>query len=421
MTRSSTQHAPLGESLSLNPKRSRPSECATGLTSVSRYDLRYKPQADADLGVPGLLDFSSWRIATREEVARSLDRGRTKQPPEKKGRTRFLVVRSRLRPVDVYAYLRARFGEPNGIQNMLRSDDSDNWIHWDFNLKTHDRDIYIAGTSREIHFMLQDGLTDREWKAFVLGFQAEFGRLGREKSEMTRTFDKFLVFQNKFVSVARICAELHAQIVDTPRFESHRPRKPSAKDVNYAVAPLQRAGERADKLYGACVQLSLLTPVLAEAYINMFALILRRPALRNDWENYQAFVREHIPERLGRLHEVCFGMLPVDITTKAFGRFMTVMNKRNFNIHGNVDPEREAVETVYFEGKRPLFAEAGHHLGRFFANLERLHRPDVVIEDYEAVHVSSTNSPPTSTMWLSSFSKISSRTRFRGGRPARER
>ena len=42
-TRSSTPHAPLGESSSLNPKPSRPSECATGLTSVSRCDRWYKP------------------------------------------------------------------------------------------------------------------------------------------------------------------------------------------------------------------------------------------------------------------------------------------------------------------------------------------------------------------------------------------
>src|SRR5712671_996836 len=40
-TRSSTPHAPLGESSSPSPKRSHPSECATGLTSVSRYDLWY--------------------------------------------------------------------------------------------------------------------------------------------------------------------------------------------------------------------------------------------------------------------------------------------------------------------------------------------------------------------------------------------
>jgi len=345
-----------------------------------------KPKADLNPGAPGILDFSSWRIASRREVAEFLGKDRPKPTPEKRGQSRSLVVRSRLRPIDVYAYLRARFGEPNGFQNFLRRDDSDNWIHWDFNLKIHGRDIYIAGASREIHFMLQDGLTDLQWQALILGFQVEFGRLGREKSEMTKTFEKFVVFQNKFVSIANICAELHEQIVDTPAFEPLRPRKPSAKNINYAVAPLRRAGERADKLYGACVQLSLLTPVLAEAYINMFALILRRPALRAVWDGYQVFVREHVPERLGRLHEVCFGMSPVDTTTEAFGRFMTVMNKRNFNIHGNVDPEREAVETVYFEGKRPLFAEAGHHLGRFFADLERLHRPDVILEDYEAVH-----------------------------------
>src|SRR6202044_65539 len=40
-TRSSTPHARLGESSSLNPKRSPPSEGATGLTSVSRYDPWY--------------------------------------------------------------------------------------------------------------------------------------------------------------------------------------------------------------------------------------------------------------------------------------------------------------------------------------------------------------------------------------------
>ena len=47
-TRSSTPHAPLGESSSLNPKPSPPSQSATGLTSVSRYDLWYKVPKDFD-------------------------------------------------------------------------------------------------------------------------------------------------------------------------------------------------------------------------------------------------------------------------------------------------------------------------------------------------------------------------------------
>src|SRR6202167_4545939 len=41
-TPSSTPHAPRGESSSLSPKRSPPSECANGLTSVNRYDLWYQ-------------------------------------------------------------------------------------------------------------------------------------------------------------------------------------------------------------------------------------------------------------------------------------------------------------------------------------------------------------------------------------------
>src|ERR1700729_1265254 len=50
MTRSSTPHAPLGKSSSLNPKRSPPSECAIGLMSVSHYDPWYKPQLYGDNG-----------------------------------------------------------------------------------------------------------------------------------------------------------------------------------------------------------------------------------------------------------------------------------------------------------------------------------------------------------------------------------
>src|SRR6516165_1796303 len=40
-TRSSAPHAPRGEISSLSPKQSPPSQCATGLTSVSHYDPWY--------------------------------------------------------------------------------------------------------------------------------------------------------------------------------------------------------------------------------------------------------------------------------------------------------------------------------------------------------------------------------------------
>jgi hypothetical protein len=62
------------------------------------------------------------------------------------------------------------------------------------------------------------------------------------------------------------------------------------------------------------------------------------------------------------------------------------MDKRNNIIHGNVDPEIEQVERVYFDGKIPLFEQPGDHIGKFFEALERQHDPETAIKDYEDTH-----------------------------------
>jgi hypothetical protein len=114
---------------------------------------------------------------------------------------------------------------------------------------------------------------------------------------------------------------------------------------------------------------------------------LRRRDLDPETPEYEAFLREPVPNRLKLLSRNCFGFnTEIDPATNAYRGFLRVMNKRNFAIHGNVDPLREKMETVYFEGKRPLFVDAGHHLMRYFEALERLHQPDVVRQDYEDVH-----------------------------------
>lgn len=67
----------------------------------------------------------------------------------------------------MYCYLKARFGEPNGVQNILRSDSSDNWIHWEYSLKADGEDISIGGTYREVHFMLTEEPADADWPVLL--------------------------------------------------------------------------------------------------------------------------------------------------------------------------------------------------------------------------------------------------------------
>jgi hypothetical protein len=292
-----------------------------------------------------------------------------------------------LKPVDVYSYLRARFGEPNGFQNFLRRDDSDNWIHWDYNLKAADNDVYILGTSREIHFMLSEALSDAQWKELILAIKTDFRRIGREKSKILKSFEKFVVFQNKFYNLAKLCADLHANILDAPPFNVNMPSVKTRQAMRRHTKALQQASERADALYGDCLKLRLITPIMAEAFINMVILTFCKPEIRADKKQYDEFLRAKIPQRLELLSKNCWGFIrDIDKSTEEYGNFMRVFDKRNFVIHGNVDPIREQIETVYFDGKRPLFADSGDHIVKFYEQLENLNNPSEVIKDYENIH-----------------------------------
>lgn len=331
---------------------------------------------------PACLHIEAWCKSTPAEVAEFLD---TKKPGRPKRHT--LVVRSRLKPVDVYAYLKARFGDPNGLQNFLRQDSSENLIHWDFNLKAADVDLYFCGAAREIYIIVTETLTDEQWKALILTLRSDYARVARSKSEVMKSFEKYLVFPNKFTSLAGLCADLHADIVDAPPKEE-LPDLPEAKEgLDAYRAAMGRTSERATDLYGNCLKLRLLTPIMAEAYINMIILMFCRDKIRKDAEQYQMFLREKVPRRLALLSQYCYGFTrAIDTKTDAYANFMRVIDKRNFALHGNVDPVNEKIEVIYFDGKRPLFAAPGHHLQTFFENLERLHDPQQVIHEYEQVH-----------------------------------
>jgi hypothetical protein len=341
--------------------------------------------------MPSCTNVVAWRVATNEEVLEFLRRDRSSPTKKTKRRTRskrVLIIRTHLRPVDVYSYLRARFGPPNGFQNALRRDDSDNWIHWDFNIKAGQTDVYIAGTSRTVQVMTSEDLSDNEWKDLVIALKVDFARVAKQKSAMTRSFEKFVVFQNKFVALSGLCAEMHEAISDTEPAQAPLPKASSSeRQLRRYYSAVAALGKRADHLYGHCLTLRLLTPIMAEAFLNMLIVTLCKKDIRDDQAAYDVFVRAKIPARLEPLSKYCDGFAAeIDKNTEGYAAFMRVMNLRNFAVHGNVDPVREQIETVYFEGRRPLFVDGGDNITKLFEHLEQINRPSDVIRDYEAVH-----------------------------------
>jgi hypothetical protein len=173
---------------------------------------------NADCPALKCMDVESWRLPTKAERLADIQklkefanaiktRSSKRKPSPSPKRSSMLVVRRHLSPVDLYCYLKARFGNPNGFQTFLRKDDSENWIHWDFDLKSGDQDVYMCSTSREIHFRLSESLTDEDWRDFILRIKADYKRVGKGKSAILKSFEKWVIFTNKFVEVANICAE----------------------------------------------------------------------------------------------------------------------------------------------------------------------------------------------------------------------
>jgi hypothetical protein len=326
------------------------------------------------------LDVVSWRIPSKEELRAFMNAN----AGSKKKRS-VLAVRHHLSPVDVYCYLKARFGEPNGFQNFLRRDTSDNYIHWDYNLKAGDEDVYISGMSREIHLVVSEKLTDENWHDLILGIQADYKRVASQKSAVFKSLEQWVTFPNRFVQIAAVCADMHADIVSNiGGFQIWKSASGTKKKVREQHSILKRLTERASHVHRSCLQLSLLTPVLAEAFINMLILILCKPEIRENTRQFESFIRSQIDTKLFDLAYKCRGFVrPIDQHAETFKKFKRVMDKRNHSIHGNCDPVREQVELVYFEGKRPLFKEAGDHIGKLLETLERQHAPEIVTRDYE--------------------------------------
>src|ERR1051325_1173296 len=93
-----------------------------------------------------------------------------------------LQLRNEVRPVDLYCYLGARFGIPNGIQNFLRSDHSDNLIHWEWTLAHPEGIVSFSGLNFRTEVMFRGpscgSFADRD--ELVAQLKADFARHGQQ-------------------------------------------------------------------------------------------------------------------------------------------------------------------------------------------------------------------------------------------------
>lgn len=329
-----------------------------------------------------------WEKASLGEMAQYLKH----RPKAKKGKRTgsTLAFRKHLSPVDVYKYLVGRFGQPFGIQTLLKKpNDSDNLVHWDYLIKAGPNMIWIFGGNREVQVQIDDKvMSPEDWVQFAQALKGDFQRCSSDMATVGGTLEKWSIVSNRFAMIADACAGFHEILVDEADAPDFMPRKRTTEaGTKRYYSQIKKLGQRANRVFSASLSLDLITPVLAEAFINLVIFLTRKNELKQNQRQYDQYVRQPIDTRVFDLHLKCDhftrGVSPHCNEYKAFKQ---VMDRRNHYLHGNVDPAKDAIETVFFDKFTPLYENGADPILELFRKKEAVFDIPGVIGRYNDVH-----------------------------------
>lgn len=264
-------------------------------------------------------------------------------------------------PADLYCYLGARFGAPNGLQNFLRSDDSDNLIHWEWCLDhpSTGTTIHVLGMNFRTELWIIGGLVvdDNDRLDLAARVKADFAAHGLKMTELRRSLEKWTEFVNPYQRLRRSVEKLLNDLKELDlRPDSHS--VPDTSSPAEFEACWKALATRYSRGVGLCFGIRSMLPVMAEAYVNFLLFALMRPDIKADERLRESVIRQPIDVRVRGLHVNCLGFAkPVDYSTPECKAYHSLVNERNDLLHGNVVLDKLKFNEVYFHGRVPVFRE----------------------------------------------------------------
>jgi hypothetical protein len=278
-----------------------------------------------------IVDPEQWKLPDPQRMLEILQSLRSKIAPVAQ-KSSMWIFSSAIAPVDLYAFLKSRFGPPNGFQMLLRSPSVDNLIHWNYTLECPESILDLLGmnTRMEAHAWSAD-LASSDWRVLEANLQRAFQRSKDQIRATQETFERWSLFINPYQRLSAVVERYAQRLRDIKIPLTKSPPVPATPDQ---MERFRKEMETAMNVYheatALCVSLEMIAPVMGEAAINLFTLILGKPEIRNDERFREDFIRGPIDIRIKTLHLVCEGFAqPVRGTEQAFKDFLRIMNRRN--------------------------------------------------------------------------------------------
>lgn len=326
-----------------------------------------------------MINPSEWTLPDPNTVIATMD------PSSEQGRRENWVFTHQISSVDLYSYLKHRFGEPNGFAMTLRSPSVDNFIHWNYTIASGPVILDVRGLDlcNELTAFLPAGTEVPDWLKLERGLLEEFRQSRDGMKTVRQRFKKWRLFINPH-HVLRVKLERQVQrLLELDLKNVEVPVDPqSAEELPKYQKHLAKCQDIYQEAMALCLDIQLSAPIFGESAVNLLTRIMAKPEVRADQRLFDDHCRRNIDVRVKGLHLVCDGFAGrIDGSEEAFKGFLGLMNRRNDLLHGNVDPTKGTGHEVYFDHRFiPLFASS-----QGLTQLALEHAlPDAAIRDWEA-------------------------------------
>lgn len=327
----------------------------------------------------------SWRTADPELMLKKL----RKEVMRKKGGR--WIFTDKISPLDLYTYLKARFGAPNGFQMTLKNPSSDNYIQWHWTLQTEDNTMEFMGFNMHAEVFLE-GYPDFakvDGERLESGLKEDFKNHGPAMSKVRKGLEKWNLFINPYNRLRKVVDQFSNKLRDLRINELVLPKQPhTSKELKSFEAKFKKCNEKYTEALGLSTSLRMLAPILAESFVNLVIFLLAKPDIKKDKRLYDDVLRREIDIRVKSLHLVCEGFVrAVGYHSTEFKDFQTLMNRRNDFLHGNIDPKKLKYDVVHFDGNTPVPKEYKNFSELALVNSLIHVEPEVALHDVDVVNM----------------------------------
>jgi hypothetical protein len=330
-----------------------------------------------------LTDVKNWKLPDPKLVLAKLNKDVPTAPKA------LWILDDTLSPLDLYCYLNARFGPPNGFAMTLRDDSSDNLIQYHYTLQVGERMVDIHGKNTQVEFILESPvpLTSEDLKHVSLSIKDDLKNYKNQIKEVRQKLEKYRLFVNPYKRIAKIVERFETRLRELNVDSISPPANPrSAAEVQAFATEFQTSIDTYVEASALATSLKMIAPVMAEAFINLLLFVLRRGEIKADERLYDSILRLPIDVRTKGLSLYCYEFdRPIDASDQRFKNFHTVMNQRNDLLHGNVDPQKYGLGDVFFDGNIFIGNETQGLSDRALLNLTKYVEPKSALSDVETI------------------------------------